>query len=175
MSLVLAGLACALIALVVVAVLGLGVLILSLFLPVRRRMDAGGRVLDGITPADLPIWIDRAEQLLADQAAETAAGQWMLNLDGADVPDDLRELGIQGITVMQAQGFELGQVSFVWVGGIDHTELRVQRRPEGGHRVTAQYNDYRSKTLWPPIEADAGSTAPMPATETDASASIVDD
>ena len=44
---------------------------------------------------------------------------------------------------------EDGAVYFVWLGGMDHTVLWVKRGQDGEHSVTAQYNDYDMRPLYP--------------------------
>ena len=41
------------------------------------------------------------------------------------------------------------QVSYVWMGGMDHTYLKVQRMNDGDFRFTARYNDGKSRVIWP--------------------------
>ena len=41
------------------------------------------------------------------------------------------------------------QVRYVWMGGMDHTELEVDRLPDGNFRFIAHYNDDKSEVIWP--------------------------
>jgi hypothetical protein len=41
------------------------------------------------------------------------------------------------------------EVDYVWVGGMDHTILYVERMTNGSFRLTAEYNNYSNRVIWP--------------------------
>jgi hypothetical protein len=38
---------------------------------------------------------------------------------------------------------------YVWIGGMDYTELEVDPLPDGSFRLVAHYNDFKSEIVWP--------------------------
>lgn len=150
-------------------------IIIVAFLPVmhhaRQQMLVGAKIMDGLTEADLLGWIAQAETFLPQHedglSAETARGasidseDKLVELFGAHtsiyadkLPAGLVDQQIQRVDIMAAGSQWPASVSFVWMGGFDHTCLRIERDPAGGHRVIAVYNDYRSKQIWPVMEGD---------------------
>jgi hypothetical protein len=106
------------------------------FRPLRTQMDAGRVYMDSLTEKDIPIWIERTEKLLSGHPNSVSIGT-------RPIPPDSLELKIIKINISE------NAVSYMWVGGIDHTELQVHRLENGSFQLVAQYNDVRSKVIWP--------------------------
>lgn len=104
---------------------------------IGKQMALGKTYMDSLTDDDIQIWISRAELLLNEHYTDTSPGNTL-------VPTDLKELGILRIDVVPQD-----YVGFVWVGGIDHTELIIRREQDSTHTVLARYNDYEKRQLWP--------------------------
>jgi hypothetical protein len=102
------------------------------------QMQAGRIFMDSLTDADIQKWIIRADTLLADQALNS---QQVVNIP---VPKNLSALKIGRIDVSVPD-----YVAFIWVGGMDHTGLIIQKDANGSHRVIARYDDEHEKQLWP--------------------------
>ncbi len=120
--------------------------IASGFFQMDRQMKAGKRYMDSLSETEIQPWIQRAEKLLAEH------GHPFRPAGGVPVPDDLATLGILRIDVLPPNG-----VWFVWVSGLDHTHLAVERTAEGNHIVTACYDDETTRQLWPKVDTGAPS------------------
>jgi hypothetical protein len=98
--------------------------------------------MKSLTEADIMQWISRTEKLLTEyQPGGHPIGVYG---DGAKpIPPDLERLKIIRIDVLE------DQVGYVWMGGMDHTELIVRRSPDGAFTLIARYNDARSEVIWP--------------------------
>jgi hypothetical protein len=108
----------------------------------RAQMDTGSTYMKSLTEEDIRQWIARTEKYLAEyQPGTHSIGVY--GLGGKPVPTDLQELKIIRIDILQ------DQVRYVWMGGMDHTELEVDRLPDGSFRLVAHYNDYKSQVIWP--------------------------
>ena len=108
----------------------------------RAQMAAGTAYMKSLTEADIKQWILRTEKLLTEyQPGGNSIGVYG---DGAKpVPPDLQQLKIIRIDILE------DQVGYVWLGGMDHTELIVRRSPDGTFTLIARYNDARSEVIWP--------------------------
>jgi hypothetical protein len=106
------------------------------FRPVSAQMDAGRAYMDSLTEKDIPVWIERTEKLLSGHPDSVSIG-------ARPIPPDLLKLKIIRIDISG------NAVSYVWVGGLDHTELQIHRLENGSFQFVAQYNDARSKVIWP--------------------------
>jgi hypothetical protein len=111
-----------------------------LFAPVhaqfRAQMDAGRVYVDSLTEKDIPVWIERTEKLLSEHPASVSVGT-------KAIPPDLLKLKIIKVNV------GVNVVCYAWMGGLDHTELQIHRLETGSFQFVAQYNDGRSKVIWP--------------------------
>jgi len=90
-----------------------------------------------------PVWITRTKELLAkyDPQAEKIG---TYGLGGKAISTDLQQLKIVRIDVSDSN-----TVSYIWLGGMDHTGLEVQKENDGSYKFIAGYNDQRSRVIWP--------------------------
>ena len=137
------------IAIAIAAVLVIGVIVaVKMSFPVRfaeatrAQMAVGAKDMKSLKDSDIPPWMERTKRLLAEWTPSlNPVGAY--RLDGKPVPADLQKLGIIRIDVLQ------DQVRYVWMGGMDHTELEVDQLPDGSFRFIAHYNDDKSEVIWP--------------------------
>jgi len=107
-----------------------------------RQMRTGAAYMKSLRESDVPPWIDRTKQLLAEwNPSLHPIGAY--GLGGKPIPPDLQQLKIIRIDILE------DQVRYVWMGGMDHTELEIDRLPDGTFRFIAHYNDYKSEVIWP--------------------------
>jgi hypothetical protein len=109
------------------------------------QMSAGQQYMDSITERDIHVWIERTKKYLNEYDPKSD----IIGVYGSDnnpVPADLKELKILRIDI--SRDF----VNYVWLGGMDHTYLQVQRNEQGDFKITVNYNDYSSKVIWPKEE-----------------------
>jgi len=132
------------VALLVSAIVGIGIWFYTSgpFGLWRKQMAIGETYMKSLGDSDVPAWIARTKPLL---------GEWnpslhpigVYGLGGKTIPADLQRLGIVRIDILE------NRVDYVWMGGMDHTELEVDRLPDGSFQFIAQYNDYKSEVIWP--------------------------
>ena len=115
------------------------------------HMRAGSRYMDSLSESDIKAWIARSAALL--DYRDTTNAQDIRVLRGADIPAELRDLGIKRIDVL----LYVDIVRYMWVGGLDHTGLVIIRLKNGDFQVGAQYNDDNYEQIWPRQE-DANKT-----------------
>jgi len=126
-------------AIVVLCFLVLFVLPRLLFGDMIRQMKVGKVYMNSLAEKDFRTWISRSERLLSQHSGTNDISF----LRDANIPPELRVLNIKRIDLLE------DGVRYVWVGGFDHTCLSVYRLPEGGYRITAQYDDSHGRQLWP--------------------------
>jgi hypothetical protein len=108
----------------------------------RQQMATGATYMKSFKDSDVPPWIERTKRLLAEwKPGLHPVGAY--GLGGKPVPADLQQLGVIRIDILQ------DQVRYVWMGGMDHTELEVDRLEDGGFRFIAHYNEAQSEVIWP--------------------------
>ncbi len=109
----------------------------------RTQMRVGQKYMDSMTEADIPVWINRTKGLLVkyDPQAEKIGSYGPF---GMPISTDLQQLMIIRIDVIDSN-----TVSYVWLGGMDHTRLDVQRENDGSYKFIAGYNNERSRVIWP--------------------------
>jgi hypothetical protein len=100
-------------------------------------MAAARKYMDSLTEKDIQIWVERTRKYL-DESSKGEANIYL-----KDVPPELRQLGILGIHK------DTNWVSYVWLGGLEHTSLEVERMTDGSFRFTAEYNDESNRVIWP--------------------------
>jgi hypothetical protein len=128
----------------VIAIVGIGVWFYTggPFGVWRKQMAIGATYMKSLKDSDVPPWIERTKRLLAEWSPSLhPVGAY--GLGGKPVPADLQQLGIIRVDILE------DQVRYVWMGGMDHTELEVDRLPDGSFRFIAHYNDYKSEVIWP--------------------------
>ena len=103
------------------------------------QMGAGKRFMNSLSDKDFPLWISRSEEFLAQHPY---TNNWGF-VSVSHVPDDLVALRIERIDILK------DAVRYVWAGGLDHTCLTIRRSPDGEFTVTALYDDYHGRRLWP--------------------------
>ncbi|HEY5345744.1 MAG TPA: hypothetical protein VIK62_05310 [Verrucomicrobiae bacterium] len=94
-------------------------LMVGLFHSIDTGITEGQKYMDSLTEKDIPIWSDRTQKYLN----EFGKGEDDVYLK--DIPPELRKLGILGIHK------DTNWVSYVWVGGFEHTSLEVERMADG--------------------------------------------
>jgi hypothetical protein len=104
------------------------------------QFNAGKAELDSLTPEKLKVWAARSEELWAKHGkADYDVGVY--GLGRRPIPRELAEIKIIRIDI----GEDL--IEYVWVGGMDHTSLIVEKGSDGLLSFTAQYDDDRRKKL----------------------------
>jgi hypothetical protein len=78
-------------------------------------MTAGAKYMNSLTEKDFQVWIDRTEKFLAEYDPKVG------HIGSKPVPPELKQLKILRID----EG--TNWVGYVWMGGLDHTELLVRR------------------------------------------------
>ncbi len=138
------------VALVILALLVTGIVALGVwfytggpFKVWRGQMANGATYMRSLSESDLPPWVERTKQLLAEWTPGSRAVVGAYGLGGKPIPVDLQQLGIIRVDISE------DQVRYVWMGGMDHTELEVDRLPDGSFRFIAHYNDAQSEVIWP--------------------------
>ncbi|MBA3544555.1 MAG: hypothetical protein H0T83_08980 [Chthoniobacterales bacterium] len=131
--------------LLVAAIVGLGVLFYTRgpFKEWHQQMSTGAAYMRSLKEVDVPPRIDRTTRFLSeyDSAAGSAVGVY--GMGGKPIPADLQQLGIVRVDILA------DQVRYVWMGGVDHTELEIDRLPDGSFRFIAHYSDVQSEVIWP--------------------------
>ncbi|MCX6898652.1 MAG: hypothetical protein NT105_08140 [Verrucomicrobia bacterium] len=117
-------------------VVGVSIPVYNFIAPIERQMKAGRKYMDSLTEPDIQRWIERTKVYLAGYDPQKPTIGSML------VPPDLKALKIIRIDVTQ------DRVVYVWMGGFDHTDLAVERLQDDGFKVTANYDDKRSRVIW---------------------------
>ena len=103
----------------------------------NQQMDAGQKYMDSLTEKDFQIWTERTQKFLSEFDPKA-------HLIGAKpVPPELQRLKI--LRIDEGTNY----IGYVWMGGMDHTELYVERLTDGNFRFTAMYNDESNKVIWP--------------------------
>ncbi len=109
---------------------------------VSADMAVGREYMDSLTGTDIQVWIERTKKLLSEY--EPGAEPIGVYVVGAKpIPPDLSELRIIRIDMSG------NWVRYLWVGGIDHTELEVRRITNDCFIVVAHYDDEKSRVIWP--------------------------
>jgi hypothetical protein len=106
----------------------------------KVQMTAGQKYMDSITDKDVPVWIERTRELLSEYEPGT---RQIGAYDSNSIPPDLKKLKIIRIDIGE------DYVGYVWMGGLDHTELIVHHLTDGSFQFLARYNDARSRVIWP--------------------------
>jgi hypothetical protein len=109
----------------------------GLFNSIDQSMAAGQIYMDSLTEKDIHIWEERTKKYLDEYVHGEA------DFYDKDVPLELRQLGILGVHK------DTNWVSYIWVGGFDHTSLEVERMTDGHFQFTAEYSDESNKVIWP--------------------------
>jgi hypothetical protein len=92
----------------------------------EKHMKIGQKYMDSLTEKDIQFWIQRSQNYLEEDKPKDFATR--------DASPDLQQLGIVGIEE------ETNWVDYVWVGGMDRTDLSVYRMTNGSFQVTVFYN-----------------------------------
>jgi len=106
------------------------------------QMAAGKAYMDSLTEKDIKIWTERTKTLLSEQKPAHGIGAY--GVGEKPIPPELAKLKVVRIDVYE------DRVDYVWMGGMDHTYLAVERMSDGDFRFTAYYNDgAKSRVIWP--------------------------
>ena len=111
--------------------------VLIMFHGWRQQMLAGQKYMDSLTEKDFQVWADRTQRYLSefDPKADMIGSK--------PVPPELGQLKI--IRIDEGSNW----VSYVWMGGMDHTELLVEKLENGSFQFTARYDDESNRVIWP--------------------------
>jgi hypothetical protein len=103
----------------------------------RQQMLVGQKYMDSLTEKDFQVWADRTQRYLSefDPKADMIGSK--------PVPPELEQLKIIRIDE------DSNWVSYVWMGGMDHTELLVEKLENGSFQFTARYDDESNRVIWP--------------------------
>jgi hypothetical protein len=71
-----------------------------------------------------------------------SAGTQILSTD-KKMPEELKQIKLLGINIGK------DYVTYVWLGGMERTDLEVKRTENGTFTITATYNEEESRVLWP--------------------------
>ena len=98
--------------------------------------------MKSLSEADIQRWIARTEKFLSEyQPGTNRIG--IYGQGGKPIPPDLQRLKIIRIDILS------DQIRYLWMGGLDHTELEVDRLSDGSFKLIAHYNDEKSEVIWP--------------------------
>jgi hypothetical protein len=103
----------------------------------QKQMNTGKKYMDSLTDKDIQIWIHRTQKYLDEYDPNAYV------IGAKPVPDDLKQLKILRIDELS------NQVDYVWMGGLDHTEMDVRRQTDGSFQLIAMYNDESNRVIWP--------------------------
>lgn len=106
--------------------------------------------MDSLTEKDFQVWTKRTQKYLSEFDPKAYP------IGAKPVPPELQQLKILRIDE------ETNYVGYVWMGGMDHTELYVERMTDGNFQFTAMYNDYSNKVIWPKIPNTNNSQTNLP-------------
>ena len=101
------------------------------------QVAAGRKYMDSLTEKDIPVWVNRTKKYLDQYDPQVSI------IHAKPVPPELKQLNIVGIN----EGSNW--VAYVWMGGLNHTELRVEHMADGEFQFTAWYNDESNRVIWP--------------------------
>jgi trehalose-6-phosphate synthase len=101
----------------------------------EKHMKIGQKYMDSLTDKDIQVWIQRSQKYLEEDKPTDFVTK--------DAPPDLQKLDIVGIEE------ETNWIDYVWVGGMDRTDLSVKQMTNGSFQVTVFYNIYSNKVIWP--------------------------
>ena len=103
----------------------------------RQQMLVGQKYMDSLADKDFQMWAERTQKYLSEFDPKAYP------IDAKPVPPDLEQLKI--IRIDEGSNW----VSYVWMGGMDHTELLVEKLENGSFRFTATYDDESNRVIWP--------------------------
>jgi len=109
----------------------------------RDQMAAGAEYMKSLDESDVPQWIERTERFLAERDPSVHPIGVYGGVRGKTIPFNLLRLRIIRIDIFE------DNVRYVWMGGMDHTNLEVRRLADGRFTLIAHYNDYKSEVIWP--------------------------
>jgi hypothetical protein len=111
--------------------------ILVMFHGWNQQMTAGRKYMDSLTEKDFLVWTERTQKYLSEFDPKSGP------IDAKAVPVELQKLKI--VRIDEGSNY----VGYVWMGGMDHTELLVEQMPNGKFQFTATYNDQSNRIIWP--------------------------
>jgi hypothetical protein len=103
----------------------------------NQQMDAGRKYMDSLTEKDFLVWTERTQKYLSEFDPKSDP------IGAKLVPIELQKLKI--VRIDEGSNY----VGYVWMGGMDHTELFVEQMPDGKFQFTATYNDESNRVIWP--------------------------
>jgi hypothetical protein len=135
---------CATLALLAISVSGyIGYFLYDL----RNRMGIGKEFMENLDDESLKVWIRDAGEIRKNDTLRTKKnGMWIIANLEPGLQDKYGKYGIRRLDVSEAA------VSFVWTGGLDHTDLTMRYKNDSLIRITAQYNDYTYQELYPKLK-----------------------
>ncbi len=106
--------------------------------------------MDSLTEKDIQVWVERTKKFLNEYDPKAYI------IGAKPVPPELKQLKILRIDE------DTNWVSYVWAGGLDHTELYIERMADGEFQFTARYNDESNRVIWPKAPHTNHSTTNLP-------------
>lgn len=104
------------------------------------QMEKGAAYINSLSEADLQQWTVRTQSLIEEFSPDQAT----IELVSGEIPPDLAQLGIIRVDIAPRS------VRYVWLGGMDHTDLLVTKNDAGLFEIHANFNDETPEVrLWP--------------------------
>ncbi|KMQ50095.1 hypothetical protein CHISP_2955 [Chitinispirillum alkaliphilum] len=131
-----------------ISILGLLGLVIVFFLVVNiygiitfgSSMKTGQKIFENMSQNELIYFKNEALHL---HSIDSLRMKGVRALFGKELKEEYREKGIKRIDVRDSI------VSFIWMGGFDHTALTFLIQKNSVTKVTAIYNDYTTQILYP--------------------------
>jgi len=123
------------------AIVAVPVGLFSVFMhSMSSQMKAGQAVFNSLTPEKLKAWADRSERFwtITDKADY---GMGVYDTGRKPIPAELAALKIIRIDIGK------DYIEYVWLGGMDHTYLLIEKEMNGDLHFYAQYDESTRKDL----------------------------
>jgi hypothetical protein len=106
----------------------------------KQQMQIGRTYIDSIDEQKCYEWIERTRGLISKYGPAGSP----IELVDSSLPDDLKAIGLVRVDI------EEDGVRYVWMGGMDHTNLYVRKNNSNEFEIFANYDDATSESkLWP--------------------------
>lgn len=106
----------------------------------KRQMQIGRTYIDSLDEQKCYEWIERTKGLIAKYGPVGSP----IKLVDSSLPEDLKAIGLVRVDI------EENGIRYVWMGGMDHTNLYVRKNNSDEFEILANYDDATPEiTLWP--------------------------
>lgn len=116
---------------------------LVVFPPMKKQIRKGQEFISQMDEELLITFINDAYTYKND-SLQTENKYRSLRID--EFPKEYEEVGIIGVRISESY------VSFVWMGGLDHTSFGVGFTGDSVTRIGVSYNDYSTQQIYPKLE-----------------------